>query len=82
MSCESTHTVFDTLCNLCKAHAGLNPLLRPLTHLAMGFGAMAIVREEVIIHAIKVPFLLVGSTIEVLTSVVADFAGRVGIVWE
>ena len=56
--------------------------MRPLAYLAMGFGALTIFREEIIVHAIEVPLLLVGSAINVLAGVLANFAFRVGVIRE
>ena len=82
MSGQGAHAVLDALCNLCETHAGLDPLLRPLAHLPVGFGAVAVVGQEVVVHAVEMTLLFVGGTIEVLANIVANLAGGIGVVGE
>lgn len=66
VACQCAHRVLDALSDLGQAHSRLDPLLSPLPYLAVDFGALAVVGEEVVVHAVEMALLLAGGAVRIL----------------
>lgn len=71
---QSADGVLNTLRDLRQGLAGLDVLLRILADLTVNLGTLAILLQEVIVHAVEIAFFLVGCAIRVLILIFDDFA--------
>jgi len=75
---QAPDAVLDAVGNLSQSLAGLDVLLRPLADLAMCFGRLSVIRQEVAVEVVQMTLLLASGTIAVLVDVLNFLA--VGIV--
>lgn len=79
---QGSHRVFNSFRDLCQGLTGLDILLRILADLAVDLGALAVLLQEVIVHAVEIALLLVGGAVGILVLVFHDFAFGVCVVGE
>lgn len=82
MTSQRADGILDPLRDFNQSLAGLDVLLRPLPDLAVRFSGLAILLKEVIVHAVEITLLLIGSPVRVLILVLANLSFRVLIVGE
>ena len=74
MARQRTDRIFNTLRNLRQGLTGFDVLLRILTDLTVDFGTLAVLLEPIIVHAVEIPLLLIGSAIGILILVFFNLA--------
>lgn len=82
MTRQSSHRLFNALCDLCQGLAGLDILLRILADLTVNLGALAVLLQEVIVHAVEIALLLVRGAIGIVVLVFDDLAFGVCVIGE
>ena len=79
---QCTDRILDALRDLRQGLAGLDVLLRILADLTVHFGTLAVLLQEVIVHAVEIALLLIGGSVRVLVLVFDDLAFGVLVVGE
>lgn len=74
MAGQSAHRVFNALSDLRQGLARSDVLLCILANLAVDLGTLAVLLQEVIVHAIKVPLLFVGGAVGVVVLVLDNLS--------
>lgn len=82
VACQGTYRIFNAFRNLGQGLTGLDVLLRILADLTVDLGTLAILLQEVIVHAIEITLLLVGGAVGVIVQVFADLALGVLVIGE
>ncbi len=76
------YAIFDTLGNLGKRLSRLDTLLSPLSDLTMDFRSLPILAQEVTVHPVEVPLLLVCCPLRILVSVLDNLTLGIYATWE
>ena len=74
MACQRTNRILDALRDLRQGLSGLDILLGILADLAVDLGALPVLLQPVIVHAVEISLLLAGGAVRILILVLDDLA--------
>lgn len=82
MAHQGTYTIFNAISDLHQGLTRPDILLRPLPHLTMNLGALIVVGQEIIVHAVEEALFFIRGSKGVFVRILNDLSYRIGGVGE